>query len=117
MEYGFGQYKERARIIKLRLRDSVQLTVWNGPVDLRKLMQYSRNAISSIATGTSVATGNSCLTAQAMETPNDDPSHHLLSHSITYRVAMGPQQGRKVFTLQTLPDCGDDPFPWRICPE
>ena len=22
----------------------------------------------------------------------------------------GPQQGRKVFTLQTLPDCGDDPF-------
>jgi hypothetical protein len=23
---------------------------------------------------------------------------------------MGPQQGRKVFTLQTLPDCGDDPF-------
>ncbi len=55
-------------------------------------------------------TGNSYLTAQAMETPNDDPSHHLLSHSITYRVAMGPQQGRKVFTLQTLPDCGDDPF-------
>jgi len=23
---------------------------------------------------------------------------------------MGPQQGRKVFTLQTLPDCGNDPF-------
>ncbi len=25
-------------------------------------------------------------------------------HSITYRIAVGPQQGRKVFTLQTLPD-------------
>jgi hypothetical protein len=28
----------------------------------------------------------------------------------SYRIANGPQQGRKVFTLQTLPDCGDDPF-------
>lgn len=28
-----------------------------------------------------------------------------------YRVAVGPQQGRKVFTLQTLPDCRpDSPF-------
>jgi hypothetical protein len=29
----------------------------------------------------------------------------LLGHSITYRIADGPQQGRKVFTLQTLPAC------------
>ena len=28
----------------------------------------------------------------------------LRGHSITYRIAMGSQQGRKVFTLQTLPD-------------
>ena len=34
--------------------------------------------------------------------------HHLLGHSITYRIAVGPQQGRKVLTLQTLPDCGSD---------
>jgi hypothetical protein len=26
--------------------------------------------------------------------------HH---HSVSYRIAMGPQQGQKVFTLQTLP--------------
>lgn len=26
----------------------------------------------------------------------------LLGHSITYRIALGPQVGRKVFTLQTL---------------
>lgn len=25
--------------------------------------------------------------------------------SITYRIALGAQQGRKVFTLQTLRDC------------
>jgi hypothetical protein len=29
----------------------------------------------------------------------------LLEHSITYRIAVGPQRGRKVFTLQTLTDC------------
>ena len=27
----------------------------------------------------------------------------------TYRIAVGPQQGRKVFTLQTLPGC-EEPF-------
>jgi hypothetical protein len=31
----------------------------------------------------------------------------LLGSSITYRIAVGPQQGRKVFTLQTLPACDD----------
>jgi hypothetical protein len=33
----------------------------------------------------------------------------LLGSSITYRIAVGPQQGRKVFALQTLPAC-DEPF-------
>ena len=32
-------------------------------------------------------TGNSYLTAQALETPSDDPSHHLLGHSITSATA------------------------------
>jgi len=27
----------------------------------------------------------------------------LHGHAITYRIALGPQQGRKVFTLQTVP--------------
>ena len=31
------------------------------------------------------------------------PMDQLLGSSITYRIAVGPQQGRKVFTLQTLP--------------
>jgi hypothetical protein len=38
------------------------------------------------------------------------PMNHLLGSSITYRIAKGPQQGRKVFTLRTLPDCGDDHY-------
>ena len=33
----------------------------------------------------------------------------LFGHSITYRIAVGPHAGRKVFTLQTLPDC-NEPF-------
>ncbi len=31
----------------------------------------------------------------------------LLGSSITYLIAVGPQQGRKVFTLQTLPACDE----------
>ena len=37
------------------------------------------------------------------------PMEQLVGSSITYRIAVGPQQGRKVFTLQTLPAC-DEPF-------
>lgn len=37
------------------------------------------------------------------------PLEQLLGSSITYRIAVGPQQGRKVFTLQTLPACAE-PF-------
>jgi hypothetical protein len=33
----------------------------------------------------------------------------LRGHSIAYRIAVGPQQGRKVFTLQTLPGI-EEPF-------
>ena len=47
---------------------------------------------------------NSYLTADAADSADGDPMHHLLGHSITYRIAVGPQQGRKVLTLQTLPD-------------
>lgn len=43
------------------------------------------------------------------EAVNDDPMTPLLGHSITYRIAIGPQVGRKVFTLQTLP-ASDEPF-------
>jgi hypothetical protein len=45
---------------------------------------------------------NSFLTCNAED---EGPMDHLQESSITYRIAVGPQQGRKVFTLQTLPDC------------
>lgn len=51
---------------------------------------------------------NSYLTLDHLD-PN--PLQQVHGHSITYRVAVGPQQGKKVFTLQTrLPTQEDDRF-------
>ena len=49
---------------------------------------------------------NSYLAGDELEA---GPIDQLLGASITYRIAVGPQQGRKVFTLQTLP-ANDEPF-------
>lgn len=38
----------------------------------------------------------------ALDEPDEDSMNQLQGHSITYRIAVGPHQGRKVFTLQTL---------------
>jgi len=44
-----------------------------------------------------------------LDAPDEDSMSQLQGHSITYRIAVGPHQGRKVFTLQTLP-CSEEPF-------
>ncbi len=51
---------------------------------------------------------HSYLTPEAVDSSNEDPSNLLFGSSITYRIAVGPQQGRKVLTLQTLPDYESD---------
>lgn len=38
-----------------------------------------------------------------LEPPDESAMNDLLGHSITYRIAVGPQAGRKAFTLQTIP--------------
>ena len=43
---------------------------------------------------------NSYLTLNGLD---ENPMQELHSHSVTYRIAIGPQQGRKVFTLQSIP--------------
>ena len=48
---------------------------------------------------------NSYLTMDGLD---DNVINELQSHSITYRIAMGPQQGRKIFKLQTIPAWVDD---------
>jgi len=52
-------------------------------------------------------TEHTYLTADGVDEDPESPMNQLLGSSITYRVAVGPQQGRKVFTLQTLPDESD----------
>ena len=54
------------------------------------------------------------LTADGVGPDNETPMNHLFGSSITYRIATGPQQGRKVFTLQTLPGCGDEQLASRV---
>lgn len=45
-----------------------------------------------------------CETSYLTLDPADDSAmNDLLGHSITYRVAVGPRAGAKVFTLQTVP--------------
>jgi len=39
---------------------------------------------------------------------DEDPMQQVLGCSVSYRIAVGPQQGRKVFTLQTIPAWEDD---------
>ena len=58
--------------------------------------------------------GNIFLTQDAVRTSDEDPTNQLMGSSVTYRIAVGSQQGRKVMTLQTLGDCGDDPFTTRV---
>ena len=38
-----------------------------------------------------------------LEASDESALNDLLGHSITYRIAVGPQAGRKAFTLQTVP--------------
>ena len=49
---------------------------------------------------------NSYLAGDVVE---GGPLDQLFGHSITYRISVGPHAGRKVFTLQTLPEC-NEPF-------
>lgn len=48
---------------------------------------------------------NSYLQLDGMD---EDPMQQLIGCSVSYRIAVGPQQGRKVFTLQTLPAVEED---------
>jgi hypothetical protein len=43
-----------------------------------------------------------------LEEGDEDPIQQVLGCLVSYRVAIGPQQGRKVFTLQTIPAWEED---------
>jgi len=43
-----------------------------------------------------------------LEHEDEDPMQQVIGCSVSYRIAVGPQQGRKVFTLQTIPAWQED---------
>jgi hypothetical protein len=43
----------------------------------------------------------------ALQNPDDEAMQQLYGHSITYRIAIEPQQDRKVFTLQSIPSIAE----------
>ncbi len=45
----------------------------------------------------------------AAEAAEEGTMDQLMGNSITYRITVGPQASRKVFTLQTLP-ASEEPF-------
>ncbi len=48
--------------------------------------------------------GRDLETSHLTRAPGEDAALEILQgHSITYRIAMGPHEGRKAFTLQTVP--------------
>ena len=67
-----------------------------GPVALRIRLQ----SLSGIKNGTNKSHDG---TALAFDPGEEAPINGLLGASITYRIAMGPREGQKVLTLQTLP--------------
>ena len=46
----------------------------------------------------------------SLDFQDDDILSRLQGDSITYRIAIGPHRGRKVFTLQTMPSWEEDDF-------
>lgn len=61
----------------------------------RYVVPFSRHRVRVPSGGTGQGVARDAI--------DDDPMSQLCGHSITDRIALGPQQGRKVFTLQTLP--------------
>jgi ribosomal protein S27E len=76
----------------------------NAPskADLEAVLQQLSTRLARLLVKEGVLTQdieNSYLTLNHLEA---DPMQQVHGHSITYRIAIGPQQGKKVFTLQTL---------------
>jgi hypothetical protein len=78
------------------------------------ILRYERVEFLTCVRSTDMASDHLTL---PLEEGDEDARHYLHCHSITCRRAMGPQAGRKVLTLQTIPareedEFGADQFGW-----
>ena len=86
-----GSNGHRMRFRKVKAPARVELTRLTHTIALRVAHHLERQSLLE------QDTGNIYLTPEAVDASDDDPSNQLLGSSITYRIAIGPQQGRKVF--------------------
>ena len=100
---GFDQHKQVFRRVNAPTKDTLQA-----------LLQRISERLARFLTREGLLTADAENRTLTLEHLDANPLQHLQGHSITYRVAVGPQQGKKVFTLQTLPaqaaEEGDERF-------
>ena len=73
---------------------------------LQAVVQRISERLAKLLTRQGLLTQDDDSSTLTLDALDDNALHHLQSHSVTYRVAVGPQQGKKVFTLQTIPAHG-----------
>ena len=79
------------RFLRVKTPTKAELTQLTRTIDHRVARYLERQGLLERDTG------NIYLTSEAVDASDEDPSNQLLGRSITYRIAVGPQQGRKVF--------------------
>ena len=70
---------------------------------LKQLVQRIAERVGRALERAGLVTHDIDNTYLAFDPGEEPPIHALLGSSITYRIATGPREGQKVFTLQTLP--------------
>ena len=103
--YTRGTKRRPMRFLKVKAPTKAELTRLTHTIALRVGRYLERQGLIEHDAG------NIFLSPEAVDASDEDPTNQLLGSSVTYRIAVGSQQGRKVFTLQTLPDLEtDSPF-------
>lgn len=90
-----------------RGKDLDATTAWRrrhaDPAELQALVQCIAERIGRMLEKRGLI-GRDCENAWLSSDPGQAaPLDDLVGHSITYRIAVGPRAGQKVFTLQTVP--------------
>jgi hypothetical protein len=79
--------------------------------ELKQLVQRIAERIGRSLERSGLITRDIENTFLAFDPGEESPINALLGHSITYRIATGPREGQKVFTLQTIPASPAEPRP------
>ena len=95
----------------------MRLTLTLGPVSFMRLKRHSqakcRDCFSGLVSESlgflnERGTWKEIRRSLLLDGFDDDLINHLQGSSITYRIAVGSQRGKKVFTLKTLPARDDE---------